>query len=78
MARVIICPNLSSNSKPRNQPEIKTNILLKEAQDKGIFVFQLQPVILDLVEYTRLPENKDLRRRDFIMELIHFLNWAEH
>lgn len=76
-ARVIICPTLYSNVKPRNEPIITTNILLKKAQDKGIFVFQLRPVILDLVKYIKLPENKDLRRRDFVMELIHFLNWAE-
>jgi len=71
--RVIICPDLKPSVKPRNQPAIEREVLLDQAKEKGILVFQLSPVVKDLVGFCRAAENKDYLRKNFVLELLHLL-----
>lgn len=71
--RVIICPDLQPNVKPRNRPVIQREVLLDQAKEKGIFVFQLSSIVKDLVDFCREIENKDYLRKDFVLELFHLL-----
>lgn len=69
--RVIVTPKIKMEHKKKN---IKKRDLYDDFMKKGVVIIEINEIIQDLRDFVRDPSNKDMLRKNFILELIHLLD----